>query len=165
MGAAHVQQYRQGEIGRQRQLRLEQPLLALDVRVVDVVIQADLADGAELRLAAQTLQPVAQLLHVGVLVLLEKHRMQAQRRMHRRFVTGQLPDPLPVGGMHPEHHDAFDTGVPGAGDYLRPVIVEHLEVEVGMSVDQLHEGSMRSARAGGQCYRDFSGFPLRSGYR
>ncbi|MNJ61072.1 hypothetical protein D3C77_568430 [compost metagenome] len=55
MGAAHVQQRRQFEVAGQLELALEKVLLAFMVRRVDVVVQADLADGAELRFAAQTL--------------------------------------------------------------------------------------------------------------
>jgi len=52
VGAAYVQQYWQLELRSQRQLRFEQFVLALDVRVLDVIVQADLADGAEFRLTA-----------------------------------------------------------------------------------------------------------------
>ena len=139
MGTTHVQQHRQRELRGQRQLRFEQLLLALDVRIVDVVIQADLTDGAELRLAAQALQPVAQLLDMGVLMFVEEHRMQAQRRVYRWLVTGQLPNPLPVGGMHAEYHDALDADSLAAGDHRGAVLIERIEIEMGVGVDQLHE--------------------------
>ncbi len=141
MGAAHVEQHRQLEFLGQRQLRFEQSLLAFLVGAFDVVVQADLADGAELLRAPQPLQPVAQNLEVRGSMVLEKHRMQSQRRMDLRFVARQLPDTLPVGFVHAEHDDALHAGCAAAGQHLMAIRVEGLEIQVGMGVDQRHVGS------------------------
>ncbi len=140
MGAAHVQQHRQIEVDRQLQLPFEQGLLAGVVRVVDVEIQADLADGAELRLAVQALQPVGEGCQVLVAVLLQEHRMQPQRGIDGVIGAGQAPDALPVVGMHAEHDEAFYTGGAAACQHLAAVGIEVFEVQVCVGVDQAHEG-------------------------
>ncbi|GAO95186.1 hypothetical protein PSA5_20735 [Pseudomonas syringae pv. actinidiae] len=91
MTAAHMQQGRQIEVGRQLQLRLEDFLLAHLVQMIDVVIQANLAHCAQLRMAFEAGQPVAQFGQVLCLVLIDINRVQAERCMQLRVGFGQVP--------------------------------------------------------------------------
>ena len=78
VGAAHVQEGRQCEFGGQLQLFFEQHLLVLAVELLQEVVQAELADSTELRMAGQALEPVAQLTQVFRRMLLQINRVQAE---------------------------------------------------------------------------------------
>src|SRR5690606_32088745 len=112
--------------------------LTVLVGLLDVVVQTDLADGAEFFRAMQAHQPVFQLLQMLVSMFLQEHRMQTEGGMDSRLVLGQLPDPVPVPPAHAEHDDALHTGGCTALQYAVAVVIEILEIEVGMGVDQLH---------------------------
>ncbi|MNY45534.1 hypothetical protein D3C86_1806450 [compost metagenome] len=91
MGAAHVQQRRQLELGGQLELRLEQRLLALVVQFGHIPVEAEFADSAQLAVAGQTFQPGAQLGEMFGVVLLEIDRMQAEGGVQAVLALDQIP--------------------------------------------------------------------------
>lgn len=145
VGAAHVDQRRQAEFRGQPQLGLEQRLLGVAVEVFQVVVQADLADRAELRLAAQALQPLAQVVQVLRAVPRQVDGVQAERRVQAILGLRQVPDPLPVLAVDAEHHLALDPQRAAALQQRGAVGVEVREVEVVVGVDQAHGGRLSRA--------------------
>lgn len=83
------------------QLRFEQLLLALAIQLFEKIIQADLTHRAQLRVARQAGQPVAQLEQVGRLVLVEIDRVQAKGGIQVGIALHQLPEPLPIALINP----------------------------------------------------------------
>ncbi len=144
VGAAHVDQRRQAEFRGQPQLGLEQRLLGVAVEVFQVVVQADLADRAELRLAAQALQPLAQVVQVLRAVPRQVDGV-GQRRVQAILGLRQVPDPLPVLAVDAEHHLALDPQRAAALQQRGAVGVEVREVEVVVGVDQAHGGRLSRA--------------------
>ncbi|MNP41778.1 hypothetical protein D3C76_1354980 [compost metagenome] len=138
MAAAHMQQDGQREVTTHLQLCFEQCLLARLVQVFEVVVQAELAHGAQPRVAAQALQPFAQLNQVFGAMLVQVDRMQPQCRLHARFAARQVPDPLEIGLVHPKHHHPLHTARRRIGQQARAVGVEVREVQVRVGVDQAH---------------------------
>ncbi len=145
VGAAHVDQRRQAEFRGQPQLGLEQRLLGVAVEVFQVIVQADLADRAELRLAAQALQPLAQVVQVLRAVPRQVDGVQAERRVQAILGLRQVPDPLPVLAVDAEHHLALDPQRAAALQQRGAVGVEVREVEVVVGVDQAHGGRLSRA--------------------
>ncbi len=129
----------------QPQLGLEQRLLGVAVEVFQVVVQADLADRAELRLAAQALQPLAQVVQVLRAVPRQVDGVQAERRVQAILGLRQVPDPLPVLAVDAEHHLALDPQRAAALQQRGAVGVEVREVEVVVGVDQAHGGRLSRA--------------------
>ena len=83
-------------------------------------------------------QPFTQLRKIIVVLLIEIHRMQAQRGMQVRVALHQIPDALPVVPVHPEYHHFPDAQGAAFGQQRRPVHVEIGKVQVGVGVDQFH---------------------------
>ncbi|MNH37940.1 hypothetical protein D3C79_989080 [compost metagenome] len=78
MTATHMQQGGQIEVDGQLQLGFEPVLLALAIQFRQVVVEAEFADGAQLAIAMQAAQPVAQFTQVLRAVLVEVDRVQAE---------------------------------------------------------------------------------------
>ena len=64
--------------------------------------------------------------------------MQAQGREQPLFATDQIPHPLPIGLIHPQHHHALHASSRRVGQQAVAVGVEVGEVQMGMGVDQAH---------------------------
>jgi hypothetical protein len=120
------------------QLRLEQHLLTRAIEFRKIVIQAELADRAQLWIARQPIEPLAQFDQVVRAMRFEKYRMQPQRRRQSRVGLDAVPHALPVVALHGKHHHALDAHRLGLIQQLRAVNVEVGKVQVGMSIDQRH---------------------------
>ena len=91
MAAPHMQQRRQLEVHGQLQLGFKQGLLAFAVQVRQEVVQADFTHGAELAMALEAGQPVAQLDQVCGAMLIQVHRVQAEGPVQVRVLLCQVP--------------------------------------------------------------------------
>lgn len=119
-------------------MRFEQLLLALAIQLFEKVIQADFTYRAQLRVALQAGQPVAQLNQVGRLVLVEIDRVQAKGGIQVGIALHQLPEPLPIALINPQHHHpSHAEGAAGRQQRLT-IRVEIRKIQVGVAVDQLH---------------------------
>src|SRR5690606_25759648 len=84
------------------------------------------------------MQPIAQLGDMLRSMIMQEHRVQAQRGVYGLLLLCHLPDSLPVRLMHAKHQDALDASNLAAFDYIGPVVVEGVEVEMRVGVDQTH---------------------------
>ena len=101
VAAANVEQGWQFKLHREFQLGFKQRLLALVVQLFQKVIQANFAHGAQLPVAMQARQPVAQFQQVGGAMLIEIHRVQAEGGEQAFVLLHQVPQPLPIFLVHP----------------------------------------------------------------
>lgn len=138
MAAPYVEQGRQLEVRGQLQLRFEQLLLALAIQLLEKIIQADLTHRTQLRMARQAVQPVAQLNQVGRAVLVEIDRVQAEGGVQVGIALHQLPEPLPIALINPQHHHPpHAEGAAGSQQRLT-IRVEIRKIQMGVAVDQFH---------------------------
>ena len=119
-------------------MRFKQVLLAGFVQVFKVVVQAKFTHGAQLCIAAQAFQPFAQLNEVLRAVLVEVDRVQAECREQALIGAGQVPHPLEIRLVHPQHYHTFHPTRRRIGQQARAIGVEVGEVQVGVGVDQAH---------------------------
>ena len=131
------------EVHRQFQLRFKQALLAFAVQLFEEVIQADFADSAQLSVAVQASQPVAQFRQVGGAVVIEVHRMQAKGSEQAFIRLHQVPQTLPILLIHAQHHHALHAQGSAVGEDCPAITVEVRKVQVGVGVDQLHAQASR----------------------
>lgn len=142
MGAAYMQQGGQLELCREPELGFEQLLLALAVERLDEVVQAELADRTQPRVAGQALQPGAQFVQVLGAVLVEVDRMQAEGSVQAFVRLHQVPQALPVALIHAEYHQFLHPQTAAALQQPGAIGVELGEVEVSVGVDQVHGRSI-----------------------
>ena len=143
-----MQQGGQLEFDGEFQLRLEQLLLPRAVQLFEKVVQADLAHCAEPGVPRQALQPVAQLLQVFGLVLVEVHGVQAEGGVQAILLLHLIPQALPVGLVDAEQYQTLDTQRAAAREQCGAVGVELGKVEVGVGIDQAHGASVGAKPAG-----------------
>jgi len=136
--AAWARQHRQFEVDGETQLFLEDRLLAVAVEVFEVIVQADLAHRAELRMTDQAFEPFEQRSEMLRPVSRQVDRVQAQGGVKVRFVFHQCPDVFPVLAEHPQQHLPFHAPFAAALQYRGAVLLEVRAVEVVVGVDQAH---------------------------
>ncbi|MNV94938.1 hypothetical protein D3C71_1897800 [compost metagenome] len=71
-------------------------------------------------------------------VLIEVDRVQPQRREQPFIGAGQVPYPLEIRLVHPQHHHALHPARRRIGQQARAIGVEVGEVQVSVGVDQAH---------------------------
>ncbi|KWV90078.1 hypothetical protein PFLmoz3_00076 [Pseudomonas fluorescens] len=71
-------------------------------------------------------------------MLIEIHRVQAKSGEQAFVLLHQVPKPLPIFLVHPQHHQAPHAEFTAVGEDVRAILVEVLEVQVRVGVDQLH---------------------------
>ena len=64
--------------------------------------------------------------------------MQTKRCIQVGIALHQIPQPLPIALMNPQHHHPPHAESAAFGEQRRAIGVEVGEVEVGVAVDQLH---------------------------
>lgn len=89
-------------------------------------------------MAFQARQPVAQLGQVFGAMLVDVDRVQPERCMQGRVGDGQVPQPLPVALIDPQHHHALHAECLTVLQDLRTVGIEVGKVQMGVGVDQRH---------------------------
>lgn len=120
------------------QLRFEQLLLALAIQLFEKIIQAELTHRAQLRMARQAGQPVAQFTQVGRAVLVEIDWVQAEGGMQVGIALHQFPQSLPIALIDSQHHHPpHAEGAAGRQQRLA-IRVEIRKIQMGVAVDQLH---------------------------
>src|SRR5690606_36235137 len=140
------------------QLGFEQPLLALAIRVVYVVIQTEFAHGAAPRVIGVSGQAIAQVRQVLRLMLLEKDRMRAEGGVEPGVLLDHRPEPAPVAAGHSHQQQALHAESLAVGQHRIAVAVKIVKIQVGMGIDVgIHVPSIvrvgparkRDGRAGG----------------
>ncbi len=71
-------------------------------------------------------------------MLVKVDRMQAECGEQALISTGQVPYPLEICLVHPQHHHPLHPARRRVGQQLWAVGVEVGEVQVGVGVDQAH---------------------------
>ncbi|MNJ72554.1 hypothetical protein D3C77_692170 [compost metagenome] len=71
-------------------------------------------------------------------MLVEVDRVQAERGEQALVGAGQVPHPLEIRLVHPQHHHPLHPVRRRVGQQARAVGVEVGEVQVGVGVDQAH---------------------------
>ena len=157
-GAPDVQQHRQAELGGEAELRREDRRLALVIEAGDEVVEADLADRDQARVAGVARERVAQRRQVVVAGRVGAHRMDAER-VGEPMPVRELAHPLEVGDGYRRDDDLGDAGGARPRDDVVAIGVELGGVEVAMRVDP-HAAMMPARAAAGAvtghapaCYR------------
>jgi hypothetical protein len=143
-GAAHVQQHRQAELGRELELGGEHRRLAVAIEAFDEMVEADLADRDQARVAGVTRERVAQRVEVARAGAIGAHRMDAER-VGEPMPVRELAHALEVAGVDRRDHDLGDSRAPRPGDDGVAIGVELGGVEVAMRVDP-HAAMMPARR-------------------
>jgi hypothetical protein len=89
-------------------------------------------------MAAQASQPVTQFGQVGGAVIVQIRRVKAERSEQAVIGLHQVPQPLPILPIHPQHHHVLYAQLAAMGEDFPAVAVELREVQVGVGVDQRH---------------------------
>ncbi len=93
-------------------------------------VQADLADGDTA--SGKRFQADKQ----GVINQVGVHGMDAKGWEDALLATGKSRHPLPIGGMHPGHHEGGHPGATGVCQDPGEPIGKDLLVQVAMGIDQ-----------------------------
>src|SRR5690606_1529152 len=135
VGPAHMQQGRQLKIHRHLKLGLEQALLLLPIRVINIIIQPEFTNGATARITRMLVETVAQQLQILRLVLIEKNRVQTKSRVQPVVGAGHRPDPVPITRGNAHQQDAPHTEALAFSQYRIAISVEIRKVQMGMCID------------------------------
>ncbi len=151
-GAPHMQQNRQLELGRELELRLEDPLLAAAVEPGDEMIEPDLADGDEAGIACLARQRRAERRQIGVAGMAGAHRMDAER-VGQVVAMGELANSGEVAGIDRRQHDRADAGGARPLDDALAIGLELGGVQMAMGVDPHGCDDACRDRSWPACYR------------
>ena len=130
------------------ELRREDRRLALAIEAGDEVVEADLADRDQARVAGVARERVAQRRQVVGAGRVGAHRMDAER-VGEPMPVRQLAHPLEVGDGHRRDDDLGDAGGARPRDDVVAIGIELGGVEVAMRVDPHRRATGRPEGAGG----------------
>ena len=147
-GTTNVQQHRQLELGREAELRREDRRLALAVEAGDEMIEADLADRDQARVAGVARERVAQRRQVVGAGSVRAHGMDAER-VREPVAVRQIAHPLEVGDGYRRDDDLGDPGGARPRHDVVAIGIELRSVEMAVRVDP-------QRRARGRPWRDAS---------
>ncbi len=128
----------------ERELRREHRRLPIAVETGDEMVEADLADGDQARVAGVARERIAQRRDVTGAGAVGAHRMDAER-VGEPMPMRQFPHPLEVGDGYRRDDDLGDSGDARPRDDGVAIGIELGRVEVAMRVDP--HGTMMPARA------------------
>ena len=89
-------------------------------------------------MAGQTGQPIAEFAQVFRAMIVQIHRVQTERRIQLGIALHQLPDPLSIALINPQHHHSPHPECAAFGHQRLAVSVKIRKIQMGVGVDQFH---------------------------
>jgi hypothetical protein len=146
LGTAHMHDHRQVKVAGDAKLLDEKALLFGPIKAGYEMIESDLADSDQTRIADRPADRLTQGDQFGIGSLIDMKRMDAERIAHALMARSKRGDRRKIEGANRRHHDAGNARGQGRIDHVIPVRIEFGGIEVAVGIDEHRCASFRPVR-------------------